>query len=49
MTQAVLLSKGTLIYDEEVCGENMFSNNEGKKRTCNGVVKDGYLCIIMHI
>ena len=30
MTQAVLLSKGTLIYDEEVCGENMFSNNEGK-------------------
>lgn len=30
MTQTVLLSKGTLIYDEEVCGENMFSNNEGK-------------------
>lgn len=30
MTQAVLLSKGTLIYDEEVCGDNMFSNNEGK-------------------
>lgn len=30
MTQAVLLSKGTLVYDEEVCGENMFSNNEGK-------------------
>lgn len=30
MTQAVLLSKGKLIYDEEICGENMFSNNEGK-------------------
>lgn len=30
MTQAVLLSKGNLIYDEEVCGENMVSNNEGK-------------------
>ena len=30
MTQAVLLSKANLIYDEEVCGENMFSNNEGK-------------------
>ena len=30
MTQAVLLSKANLIYDEEVCGENMVSNNEGK-------------------
>lgn len=30
MTQAVLLSKGNLIYDEEVCGKNMVSNNEGK-------------------
>ena len=30
MTHAVLLSKANLIYDEEVCGENMFSNNEGK-------------------